>query len=791
MTSGADPAPRGDPAGWLGRLFRPAGAVVAALAARLRAKPRAAGGDSLAAVLAGIEQGVVILGADGRVTQANALARSLLDLPTVSDARSLTLSDIQAREAALGSLLPLRLRDGAPPQTTVSDWCEWTRDGGAVIEIRMVRLADGGTVRTYRDVTDQRQAIDEAGASAAFANTLINSSPDCITLLDLDGNVTFMSDLGQELFEVWDFEQIRGRPFAAFFPDEHRGRFELALRRVRDGHTDRFSRVCPTMMGIERWWEFIVTPVHAVGIEPERLFVVARDITDRQAQARELERAKEAAERASQAKSQFLATMSHEIRTPLNAILGFAALAQRGRSLDPELSRQLVLIEKAGSSLLTIINDVLDLSKIEAGKLELERHPLRLRDLAEDCLSLTHWQAQEKGLGLDCHIVDDAPCRIVADEARVRQVLLNLLNNAVKFTPAGWVSLTIGRSGDGDRLVFAVEDTGIGISPERIGALFQDFVQGDGSISRQFGGTGLGLAISRRLAHLMGGDIEVQSVPGAGSTFRFHIPLVEAVARDADDAVGVLQPVARHVPRRILLVDDLDINLEIVGAMLRSAGHEVETAGSGPQAIASYRAQRHDLILMDVQMPDMDGLETTRRIRELDAAGRRVPVIALTANVFSQQVERYRLVGMNDHLGKPLDRDTLLARIDRWTQDSDAPEPEAKGSQPPAADRTLGELVALIGEAKVVELLGRLRAELPGRFVAPDPETLRADAHAIASSAGLLGFSVMSEAARALETALDSGQDMVPVLARALLARQETIARITELKATLESRMAA
>ena len=745
-------------------------------------------------LLAHIDQGVIVFDSGQRAEFVNDVACKLLGLAGDPKAARLTLHGVEIREAGDGALFapPPEPRPVKPePETAPDTRREWTRSDGRVLEIRMAPLRSGGAMRIYRDVTEQRRAAEDARASASFADTLINSSPDCISLLDLDGRVTFVSDVGQELFEIWDFEQIRGRHFTEFFPAEHRERAELALRRVRTGHADRFTRMCPTMMGIQRWWEFILTPVHATGFEPERIFVVARDITAGRLQAEELGCAKEVAERASQAKSQFLAAMSHEIRTPLNAVLGFASLAQRTPDLAPALSRQLALIEKAGSSLLTIINDVLDFSKIEAGRLELEQRPLDLRRLAEDCLSLTRWLAEEKKLQLECAVDPETPGIVVADETRVRQVLLNLLNNALKFTPAGQVTLRICCDWSAGRLIFVVEDSGIGISPQRIDTLFQDFVQGDGSISRQYGGTGLGLSISRRLARLMGGDIEAESVLGFGSRFRFHIPVVTAAPVDAAAGASSLSVPDLYAPRRILLVDDLEINREIVAAMLRSAGHEVEIAADGPNAIANYRARRHDLILMDVQMPGMDGLEATRRIRELDAGGRSVPIVALTANVFSQQIESYREAGMSDHIGKPFERDVLLVKIEKLTSGRDSVQPPASGGQIPPACPAIGdklaELTRLVGARKTLELLARLRDELPERFKDIERDTLRGDAHVVASSAGLLGYAALSAAARKLEQEVEHGGDIGLSLTQVLAERAAALALIRRAIAELEA----
>lgn len=746
--------------------------------------------------LSHMEQGLLMVGPNQHTKIYNRRALELLDLPEELMARQPHSTEVFAYQIAQGEFadIPTDIHGKIirPTLSETPSCYERVRPNGTVLEIRTTPLPDGGAVRTYTDVTERRKAIEDMNASMAFANSLINSSPDCIQLLDLDGNVTFISDLGQELFEITDFANVAGRPFTEFFPQEHRPRVELALRRVRGGQTDRFTRMCPTLGGVVKWWEFIITPVHEIDRGPERLFVVARDMSARQAHAEELGRAKEAAERASVAKSQFLASMSHEIRTPLNAILGFATLARERQDRDPELRRQIELIQKAGESLLTIINDVLDLSKIEAGKIELEERPLDLRGLASDCVSLTQGLAELKGLVLDCVVDPAIPQRVLADEARLRQILLNLLNNAVKFTPSGRVRLSLAPAAVPGRMVLAVSDTGIGIAADRLPHLFQDFVQVDGSISRQFGGTGLGLSISRRLARLMGGEIGAESVVGEGSVFHVTLPMTDAGAEPAPSAAATPRPAGLSAPRRILLVDDLSINLEIVGEMLTTAGHIVSFASNGPSAIASYREQRHELILMDVQMPDMDGLETTRHIREIDATAREVPVIALTANVFSQQVASYRQAGMNDHLGKPFHRDALLAMVESWTGEGarrrdvalQGSEVERAGSERVEADKPVldmgcqGELVGLIGPEKVAELLARLRDDLPARLRSATSDALRADAHVMVSTSGLLGFAQLSAAAGGLEQAIEAERDIAAPLTLLLAARTAALGAI-------------
>jgi len=367
------------------------------------------------------------------------------------------------------------------------------------------------------------------------------------------------------------------------------------------------------------------------------------------------------AQAASLAKTEFLATMSHEIRTPLNSILGFADLLGRSETLSPEGRRKLDLIARAGGSLVTIVNDVLDFSRIEAGRIELDPRPVHPRALVNDAVSIIAPAAQAKGLTLTVD-ADDGDQTYRLDETRLRQVLLNLLNNAVKFTEHGTirVSLRIHDGEAGDVLALDVSDTGIGITPEQQALLFQRFQQADSSIRRSYGGTGLGLAICKALVNLMGGDISLVSTAGQGSTFSVRLPVTVVEASAADLAVAEDTPAAR-----ILLVDDHPMNRELGKAMLELAGCVVVTAEDGDEAVQKVTESRFDVILMDIHMPRMDGLAASRAIRALPGPTGQTPIIALSADVMPQQIERCRKAGMVDHIAKPIERQALYAAINR------------------------------------------------------------------------------------------------------------------------------
>jgi CheY-like chemotaxis protein len=382
-------------------------------------------------------------------------------------------------------------------------------------------------------------------------------------------------------------------------------------------------------------------------------------------QARALAVAAQAADRA---KSDFLATMSHEIRTPLNGVLGYADLLLNDDALVLEQRRYVERIQTAGTALLTVVNDVLDFSRIEAGQIELEPVAFSPGVLLQNAVSIVKPLADERGLALDVAIEPVLPEHLIGDQDRLQQVLLNLLNNAIKFTPEGRIDLTISVENCTPReCTFRAEvaDTGIGIAQDKQGRLFQQFSQVDGSIRRQYGGTGLGLAISRRLVELMGGRIGVTSALGQGARFWFSVTLPRAEQSQADPAPTQPSPGPGR-SARILLVEDNEINQEIARTLLGAAGHQVDLAPDGAVAIKSVQSHAYDLVLMDVQMPVMDGITAAKHIRMLEGGERYLPIIALTANVLPQQVRAFTDAGMDDHIAKPFRKETLLACVDRW-----------------------------------------------------------------------------------------------------------------------------
>jgi PAS domain S-box-containing protein len=484
--------------------------------------------------------------------------------------------------------------------------------------------------------------------------------------------------------------------------------------------------------------------------EVATLFGVFQDVTEQS-------KLVAAAKAAASAKSDFLANMSHELRTPLNSIIGFTHVLIRDAELVGEQRHKLKRIEEAGRGLLTIVNDVLDFSKIEAAGLELREEPFSPVRLVETAVALVESQAVEKGLALEVDGLVERALRVVGDADRLRQVVMNLLTNAVKFTQAGKVRLSLQARAreDGVRLTFQVTDTGIGMSADQVATVFSRFAQADGSISRRFGGTGLGLAISKRLVEVMGGQIEVWSELGYGSTFevRLTLPAAEDAAEDEPDAALGLAEGAQLAHVRVLAAEDVPVNQELLRLMLAPLGCQVSVVADGSQAVDAVEREPFDLILMDMQMPVMDGLEATRMIRRLGGAAAHMPIVALTANVLPEQIERCRRAGMNDHVAKPFVSGDLQAVVAKWASRGVA---GAAGGMLSALDSQFAAALEVSAD--------------------DGPQALAHMAHGLRGAAGTLGYTEAARACEALEAAVREGQPVEAHLAdlRAACLRTRT-----------------
>jgi CheY-like chemotaxis protein len=390
------------------------------------------------------------------------------------------------------------------------------------------------------------------------------------------------------------------------------------------------------------------------------------DIELQKQQALALQQAKDQAEAANRSKSEFLATMSHEVRTPMNGVLGMIGLLL-DTPLGEEQRRFALTVRDSAEALLTIINDILDFSKLEAGRIAVEAIDFEVAEVTESALSLFGPRAAAKGITLTVALEPGLP-HLRGDPGRLRQVLFNLVSNAIKFTHQGGIAIRVGQrpleSGDVE-LRIEVADTGIGIAPELRPLLFGRFTQADSSTSRRYGGTGLGLAICRQLASLMGGDIGFDSEPGRGSRFWFTARCAIGAAPRPASEDGEAPPPLLHGGLKVLVAEDNQVNQLVIVAMLSRLGHQVDLAANGAEAVAAVERVPYDLVLMDVQMPEMDGPGATRAIRRLPGPASRVPIIALTANAMAGHREEYLAAGMNDYVTKPIKMRDLLAAMAR------------------------------------------------------------------------------------------------------------------------------
>lgn len=404
-----------------------------------------------------------------------------------------------------------------------------------------------------------------------------------------------------------------------------------------------------------------------------RMLSTGRVATERKQLEQDLHRALNDAKDALKAKSDFLANMTHELRTPLTAIVGFSNLMKGADDLSPRHAHQMGIICDASENLLSVVNDVLDFSRLEAGAVELDAHPFDPLVMARSTVALLAEQAAAKGIGISVK-AEGFDGSLMGDGVRLRQVLTNLISNAVKFTTSGEIEVLVRQSkvGDQRKLRISVRDSGIGITAEQMGAIFGRFTQADASVSRKYGGTGLGLAISRRIIEALGGEIDVESEPGRGSTFWFEVVMPEASDVVVDEPeTGLAVEMGQSL--RLLVVDDNAVNRELICALLEPFDIDIETANDGVEAVEAAARGPFDLILMDVQMPNMDGLAATRRIRAAEARdARRVPIIALTANILPEQITRCLEAGMDDHLGKPINPERLLSILSQWSSDAEA-----------------------------------------------------------------------------------------------------------------------
>jgi len=672
-------------------------------------------------------------------------------------------------------------------------------------------------VGMVQNITVLKSATEALRQREEVYSAIVNQAESGILLIDIEdlGFVEFNAAACAHL--GYTREEFAAIDYAAISTDADRAACRRRLDAVVARGGDSFEAPQRCRDGSIRYFWISLKPIR-VG-ETLRLSAVWSDITEYKRASAELDRyrnhleelvavrtaelarARDEAHAANRAKSAFLANMSHEIRTPMNAIIGLTHVLRRSVS-DRQQGQQLEKISGAAKHLLGIINDILDFSKIEAGKMTVERSDFDTARVVDDACALVADKAAAKGLALNVDLAA-VPSRLNGDSLRIGQILLNFLGNAVKFTERGGIALR-GRTleeRDGElRVRFEVEDSGIGMSAEQCERLFRPFEQADSSTTRRFDGTGLGLAISRRLAELMGGGIGADSRPGQGSTFWLEVP-VRRVAAAAPGEAPDGRPGRDGVPPglagyRVLLAEDNPLNQEVVLALLRDAGLDVDLAEDGLTAVERAGATDYDLILLDVQMPGLDGLEAARRIRD-QARHRRTPIIAMTANAFDEDRNAAFAAGMDDHVAKPVDPEVLYATLSRWLAAADSGEAVLAPDAGRAIDDGLAEVDPAIGlrstggdRVKLQRLLARFAelhagdGEKIGTCLADeDFSQARLLAHTLKGTAATLGLSGIARRAARLEREIACR----PALADLAAGIADLSAALAEARAGLEA----
>lgn len=618
-----------------------------------------------------------------------------------------------------------------------------------------------------------RLAAAEDLCQAIFANEGAG-----IVLLDRQGSILRSND-------AWRGNRL---PAPLFLEHVHEDDRAIVAARL----IDLFNAVCPKIsvgFRIRRqdetpgWADMSATSLRNDAGAVVGAVAVIQDITERKLLEAELRRTRDDADAAMRAKSEFLAVMSHEIRTPMNGVLGMARLLER-TALDSEQRDHVRTIIESGSALLGILNRILDFSKLEAGRADVDLVEFETEYLVSDCVGLLAPRAAEKGLRIAWDIAPTVPRFCLGDASRIRQVLLNFVGNAIKFTDQGGITVRVhgAELEEGQILLrFSVRDSGIGISAAAQARLFSEFTQADSTISRRFGGTGLGLAISKRIITMLNGEIGVESAEGRGSTFWFTVPLVPVARLSARDrgASGQMLP-----PLNVLVVEDNPTNQKVAASLLRQEGHTAAVAADGAAALAMIDDGSFDMVLMDVQMPGIDGLEATRRIRARSDAKARLPIIAMTANTFPEDIERCRDAGMDAHVGKPFDPDRLLdvmrqvllargvdvdgrlqaVRRERARQ-LELPITAAELDLPALEVDKLAKLESRLGADEVGGLIAEFLAQQGGTLetivgadgIPTDNDTLRQVAHTIKGTSGSFGLAELAAIAGNLELACKAG----------------------------------
>lgn len=634
-------------------------------------------------------------------------------------------------------------------------WCETVNsaefdDSGNIV----------GFVGVLHDITEQRLANELLREREEQLALLADNATDAVLRLSLNGSCVYASPSSQQLFGI-DHRLMVGSQFITGFHPEDSDRVKKEFADLAAGKSERvriaFRSASLVEPGVYNWLEANCGLVRdAQSGEPTAIISSLRNINETKRLEAELFEAKERAEAAVTAKSAFLANMSHEIRTPMNGVIGFTELALAG-DLAPDQRQHLEMIADSGRAMLRLLNDLLDFAKIEFGQMQMASEPTDLRHKLRGAIRLMEPVAVQKGLTLDLEIEDSVPAWFLCDPLRLRQILLNLIGNALKFTETGGVTIR-GWVDSGEQSLFiSVTDTGIGIPEAQLDYVFENFTQADASIARRYGGTGLGLPICSELSKLLGGNLKVESTVGKGSCFTLNLPVVtcDAPARQPAAEIGAAN-LAETAGVRVLVAEDNKINQKLTLAMLANAGCSVFLAEDGQEAVEMITAAHgteaaFDLVLMDVQMPHLDGLQATRKLREAGITPDILPVIALTANAYQDDIVACREAGMQDHIAKPLRMRDLHAALQSWAK------PRAPAEAEDAYGRETNEtLVAMFSELKAKALRATEQALREGQFNNKPLDEVISHLHQIAGIAAYFGEAELGERSRKLERRLST-----------------------------------
>lgn len=511
---------------------------------------------------------------------------------------------------------------------------------------------------------------------------LVENTGEAIFSVDALSRITVVNNRYRDLFRARYGKTLEeGMSFEEQLEGDERKLWKERFRKVLQGNSASFREEMTAIDGNRVVMEVLLYPVRDEEGLITGITCAGRDITQRIRQEEELKEAKDKAEQATRAKSEFLAVMSHEIRTPLNGLIGISELLNN-TSLDHQQKEYLDIIRLSGEALLQVISDILDFSKLEANKMQLEYVPFHLRDAVQETLTILSGRAIEKGLVLNQEFAENVPLTVIGDKARLRQILMNLVGNAIKFTEKGQVTVQVRLASKNNAelaLEFGVRDTGVGIEPEQAEKLFTAFTQADPSTYRKYGGTGLGLTICKTLVDLMGGTIWVESSPGRGSTFFFTIQVMETAEKPAEQIpvqksippAEVLKDhvkkVADEFPAKILLAEDNDINRLLAVKLFERLGYSVHAVGNGREVYERLKQEAFDIVFMDVQMPEWDGLEATRQIRSAELHGNQPVIIAMTAFAGQDDKDACREAGMDDYIAKPIMLEEIEGMVRKWS----------------------------------------------------------------------------------------------------------------------------